>query len=192
MNLEEKYIQLCNKRSDINEHLPTIKDYSSKCDHVTEMGVRWVVSTYAFMMGRPKTMVSIDLFSVEDSCKMFGLPEISTQSLYDLAKQEGIDYKFIVGDTRAIEIEPTDLLFIDTLHNYDQLKKELEIHSDKVRKYIMLHDTTTFEFVGEVYGDKPPVKGLKPAIEEFLQDNPNWRVLEKYTNNNGLTILERV
>jgi hypothetical protein len=184
-NLETIYNKTLTEVSDIYEHLPTLKRYAESCDHVTEMGVRWATSTYALMMGHPKTMVSIDIFPLE----RFG---VSTDRLYELAKEEGIDYKFVVGDTRAIEIDPTDLLFIDTLHNYNQLKKELEIHADKARKYIIFHDTTSFEFIGEVLDGGPPAKGLWPAIEEFLKDNPHWRILERYTNNNGLTIFERV
>jgi hypothetical protein len=33
--------------------------------------------------------------------------------------------------------------------------------------------------------------GLWPAIEEFLKNNPNWILHERFTNNNGLTILKR-
>jgi hypothetical protein len=35
-------------------------------------------------------------------------------------------------------------------------------------------------------------KGLWPAVEEFLVDHPEWVLKERYTNNNGLTVLERV
>jgi hypothetical protein len=35
-------------------------------------------------------------------------------------------------------------------------------------------------------------KGLWPAVEEFLIDHPEWRLKERFTNNNGLTVLERV
>jgi hypothetical protein len=34
--------------------------------------------------------------------------------------------------------------------------------------------------------------GLQPAIDEFLQDNPYWKVKEVFENNNGLTILEKI
>ena len=37
------------KRSDINEHLPTLHDYASKCESVLELGVRGVISSYAFI-----------------------------------------------------------------------------------------------------------------------------------------------
>lgn len=36
---------------DINEHMPTLRKYASKCGVVAEMGVRSVVATYAFMKG---------------------------------------------------------------------------------------------------------------------------------------------
>ena len=47
--------------SDINEHLETIKKYASECKHITEMGVRSVVSTWAFLESKPKRLVSIDI-----------------------------------------------------------------------------------------------------------------------------------
>ena len=36
------------------------------------------------------------------------------------------------------------------------------------------------------------LKGLWPAVDEFLQNNPNWILHERFTNNNGLTILKRI
>ena len=35
-------------------------------------------------------------------------------------------------------------------------------------------------------------RGLWPAVEEFLENNTNWKIKERYTNNNGLTILEKI
>jgi hypothetical protein len=34
-------------------------------------------------------------------------------------------------------------------------------------------------------------KGLWPAIEEFLVEHPEWTLHERFTNNNGLTVLKR-
>jgi hypothetical protein len=33
--------------------------------------------------------------------------------------------------------------------------------------------------------------GLWKAIEEFLANNPEWKLKERFVNNNGLTVLER-
>jgi hypothetical protein len=182
--LERIYEQKCHTPSDINEHLPTLKKYAEECEHITEMGVRWVVSTFAFMMGNPKTLISYDYNDA---------PGINVA--YELAEMHGIDFKFERADTRDLIIEETDFLFIDTLHHYDQLKIELELHGNKARKYIAFHDTTTYEFIGERYttGDDwfEEGMGLWKAIEEFLEANPHWELHERYTNNNGLTILKR-
>jgi len=90
----------------------------------------------------------------------------------------------------AIEIEETDLLFLDTTHVYSQLKKELELHSDKARKYICFHDTTSYETKGE---DGKEGTGIWKAIEEFLEDNKDkWILQERFTNNNGFTIIKRI
>jgi hypothetical protein len=179
-NLKEIYFEKCSTYSDIYEHLPTLKKYSEECEHITEMGVRYVVSTYAFMMGYPKKLISIDILPVEN----FG---INREDLKNLAYENNIDFEFIVGDTTKIEIEETDLLFIDTWHVYQQLIKELELHSNKVKKYIILHDTTTF---GE-HGECNEGDGLWKAVEEFLSLNLNWVIEERYINNNGLTILKK-
>jgi len=176
--LQETYETLCVRPSDINEHLPTLKKYADECEHITEMGVRWVVSTYALLMGKPKKLISYDINGIQ------------WESIAEMVKND-TKFEFKVANTLDLEIEETDLLFIDTLHNYNQLKGELEIHSNKARKYIIFHDTTSFEWIGESYNGKVDEIGLWPAIEEFLESNPNWELHERYTNNNGLTILKK-
>lgn len=184
MTIKEKYNLLCSKKSDINEHLPTLMKYSSLCDHVTEMGVRSAVSTVAILNGNPKTLISIDIVKHQN-----------VDELEKLTKLENKNFKFILGNTLNIDIEETDMLFIDTLHTYDQLSQELKKHVDKVRKYIILHDTTSFEFRDEkLKGYKPSITkkaGLWPAVEEFLKNNKDWYVKERFKNNNGLTIIEK-
>lgn len=179
-NLEDIYNEKCRVESDINLLLPTLKKYAEMSDHITEMGVRWVVSTYALMMGKPSKLISYDIVPLNDF-------NVSLDFLDILAKQNGIDYNFIVGDTRSVEIDETDFLFIDTYHVYDQLKIELNLHASKVRKFMAFHDTTTFGLVGEDGG-----LGLWTAIEEFLSENKDWTVREKIEYNNGLTVLERI
>jgi hypothetical protein len=176
--LQEIYDEKCSITSDINEHLPTLKKYAEECDHITEMGVRWVVSTYALLMGKPKKLISYDINNIQ------------WESIAEMVKND-TDFEFKVANTLDLEIEKTDLLFIDTLHNYNQLKGELELHGSNAKKYIIFHDTTSFEWIGESYNGKVDEIGLWPAIEEFLEANPHWELHERFTNNNGLTILKR-
>ena len=166
----------CKTPSDINEHLPVFYDYIKKCTHVTEFGVRDVVSTWAILKAEPIKAISYDIAYNPNVAKA-----------QQLAKENAINWQFIQANTLNIDIEETDLLFIDTLHTYQQLKNELYLHSNKVKKYIAFHDTTSFGEVGEDGGI-----GLWKAIEEFLNENKNWRLLERRTNNNGFTVIEKV
>ena len=192
INLEEKVNKLYNTPSDINEHIPTILKYANECEHITEMGVRWIVSTWVWLACAPKKLISYDLYNPSH----WGM---SIEPVVETAEYYGLDFTFIEQDVLKIEIEETDLLFIDTWHAYDQLKKELEIHSSKVRKYICFHDTTSFESKDEPlhhensWGKETSGKGIWPAIEEFLKENKDtWVLKERFTNNNGFTIIERI
>lgn len=201
MNLESKFELLCHTPSDIHEHLPTLRSYASECEHVTEAGVRYVVSTFALMMGKPKCLVSIDIVHPNDMVGgrndvIKGKDEFALATSF--ARENSIDFKFVLGSTLTIDLEPTDLLFLDTLHRYNQLCLELERHSGKVRKYILLHDTQSFRYRDEgdtnesvIIENSNEKKGLQMAITEFLESHREWVLHEEYTNNNGLTVLKR-
>ena len=205
--LEEIVNYLHQYPSDINEHIPTLIKYGSECEHITEMGVRWITSTWAFLGCGPKKLISYDLEnpslwdknSIHMSADAVNRGYNTIQEVYDVASEFGLDYEFIQANVLEIEIEETDLLFLDTWHSYKQLKSELKLHSHKARKYIIFHDTTSYantdetnyEFLGEEW--KGEGIGIWRAIEEFLEDNKNtWILTEGFTNNNGLTIINRI
>lgn len=180
---------------DINEHLPTLRRYASQCKHVTEMGTRFAVSTYALIIAKPEKVVSIDL-----NRHFFSPYE---KEIREFSNACGTNFVFKEEDVLKIEIEETDLLFIDTLHTYNQLSKELRKHQKNVRKWIVLHDTVTFgrkdedfyqngKISSEVSGETITKRGLYTALEDFLEENKSWKIKEHFTNNNGLTVLERI
>ncbi len=197
--LQSRLIELCHHYTDIHEHLPTLAAYASLCKHITECGVRGAISSYALATGivekpdakmiqvDPETSLASENFRME--CERQGLPIV-------YYKQSDLD----------CPMEPTDLLFIDTWHVYGQLKRELARWHPNVRKYIILHDTEVDKWNGETLrcGENAqelsdrfgiPVheitRGLWPAVLEFLATHPEWKLKEKYTNCNGLTVLER-
>jgi hypothetical protein len=189
--IELIYEKHCKTPSDINEHLPTLLKYAKDCNHITEMGVRWVSSTWPFLLAKPKKMISYDILKH---------PQIN--QVLEITKEYGIDYGFFEEDVLKLEIEETELLFIDTLHTYNQLLCELDLHSEKCTKYIILHDTTFFGDVDEVIYEhasseiktKSKTKqGLWNAVVDFLETKKGkmWEIGERFTNNNGLTILKR-
>ncbi len=143
---------------------------------MTEFGVRNGGSTLGWIHGKPARLTSYDIQA--------------TPALINLnrwAAELSVPFAFIQGDSLQVEIEPTDILMIDSLHTEKQLAAELARHAGKTRELIVLHDTHTFGAIGE---DGAP--GLLPALDAFLASHPEWKREKVYTNNNGLTILKRM
>jgi hypothetical protein len=178
--IEKEFATAATTPGDIHEHVPVLYELAKGCNHITEMGVRTGVSTRAFLRADVK-LISYDIVTDQ-----------KVVELMNNASSAGKDVKFIEADVLNVEIEETDLLFIDTWHEYEQLKKELSLHANKVRKYIAFHDTNTYGLKNEGGDNKQPTQGLLPAIIEFLIENQNWRFKMFLTNNNGLTVLERI
>jgi hypothetical protein len=168
------------------------------------MGVRWITSTWAFLGCAPKKLVSYDMQDPSfwdtnnpaEQLDIIARGYNKLQDVYDVANEFGLDFRFIQANVLNIEIEETDLLFIDTCHTYKHLKEELKLHAHKVKKYIIFHDTTTYAYIDETNYDSlggvfaPDGGGIWKAIEEFLQNNPHWELEKRYMNNNGLTIIK--
>lgn len=203
--IEEKYKNVCNTPSDINEHLPVLFKYAKDCDTIIECGVRYCISSwaliYGLLCGNGGTNKKLILNDINlDKCNLDELISYTT----DLP----IEIKYACVNDLDLQIEHNyDMVFIDTWHVYGQLKRELNKFAPITNKYIIMHDTT----VDEIYGETIRMNlnanlqsiqtgiplneincGLGKAIYEFLELNHNdWELIEKLTNNNGLTVLKR-
>jgi hypothetical protein len=175
MDFEQLYQEACARDTDIHEHLPLLAQLASECTHVTELGVGHGQSTIGFLRN------NIELHSYEYK------PFDYIPKLFEDYRNAGRNVTLHIADTREINIAPTDFLFIDSLHIYEQVKIELHLHANKAKKYIGFHDTTTYATNGEFGG-----RGIWPAIQEFLDEHPEWQLIQRRINNNGLTILKRV
>ena len=177
MMIKDLYEKARTTKSDINEHIPFLYRLANTCNRVTEFGTGHGVSTSSFLYARPTRFVSYDIVRH---------PEVN--GLLEAAKAEDVNFEFRMKNILQLVIEPTDLLFIDDKHAYAHVKLELLMHAPLVEKYIAFHDTETFGFRGE---DNDPI-GIWPAVAEFLREQPQWRLLQHYANNNGLTVLMKV
>lgn len=170
-----EYHLVCRGPSDINEHLPILKQYAEKCDHVTELGTRFGNSAIAFLAAKTKKFITYDVAHND-----------RIDYLKKIAKWNDINFEIKIENPTSIE--KTDLLFIDTNHHVEQCSLELKLHADNVNKYIIFHDTTTFWEKGQGHEQGG---GLKYAIEPFLENHKEWKEIYRAHNNNGLLILER-
>jgi hypothetical protein len=204
--VKNKYDQLCNnyqnKSVDIYEHLQTLYKYASECESVFETGVRGVISSWAFSYGLLNNGKERKQLFMNDISKCDNMELLENTKNTTLK----IDYEWI--NNLHLEVKQNyDIVFIDTWHIYGQLKRELKKLSKFSNKYIIMHDTTVDEIYGETIRNGWnaeqqsidsgfPIEeikcGLWKAIEEFLVDNSEWKIKERYYNNNGLTILEKI
>ena len=202
--INEMYENACNIPSDINEHVKTLHDKALECDSVIECGTRSCVSIWGLLSAMEEKggkLYSIDL----ERSRNISLVE-------HLAKTSETDFKFYEMSDLDVDIEKADMVFIDTFHVYKQLQLELKKYSKIAQKYIIMHDTSVDEYVGEHvrslnnrwtstsvedvakemgWSLSDVIVGLGPAVIEFLESNKEWELEERYTNCNGLTILRK-
>lgn len=185
-HIDNEYQKELRTPSDINEHLHQLSELAHKCTHVTEMGSRFGASTKAFL----NAPVSLRAYDLEIHPPLM--------ELFKVARKAGKDVEYIKGNTHAVLIEQTDMLFIDTWHSQHQLREELKLHGNVPRKYLAFHDTHTYGVRDEQkdWAQNPNRKaiagqGLLTAIIEFVIANPHWHFHTHKSNNNGLTVLER-
>lgn len=175
----EEYLRYCNAPSDINEHLPLLYELAFKCEKICEFGVGYGRSTRAFLAvleARKNQLYSYDVKVLE-----------GVQELFLDAKKASLDATLHVQSTLDATIDEVDLLLVDSHHTYDQVKAELDLHGDKVYKYICFHDVELYGISGQDSGSV----GIWPAINEWMATRPEWKIKEHRKNNNGMLILER-
>jgi hypothetical protein len=174
--IEKEFIAGCDPKvlGGIGELMHLFRSFGEQFESITELGVQKGTSTIGFAAGKPKIMRGYELHDVmEERLKAL------------LGRYVG--WKYTIANSLEIEIEETDVLFIDTFHEYKQVLEELKLHSNKVKHYILLHDVGNCGIYCEVgLGD-----GLLRAINEFLANNDEWFIEKTLMYNHGLTILKR-
>ena len=190
--LQEKYDYHSNdKENDMWFHFEMLKGVAVDSNVIMELGTRGIVSTWAFMSGLSGTTERI--LSVSDdrrhlhseTAKCIWSYDINHPSDYgadineakDIANENFIEWTFKQEDTLEIELPTCCSIFFDTDHTYKQLSQELKLHAHKARKYLVFHDTMKY------------ATELVPAINEFLEEHSEWRILHCENACNGLTIL---
>lgn len=170
--------EIPNISSDISAHTCMLAFLAARCSHVTEFGTRFASSTAAFLSRCRGKVVSYDI------CVN---PVIRQLQAMNSRGELPCEYVFHQQDTTdpSLVIEPTDLLFLDTLHVARVVRQELS-HAHKVRRWICMHDTTS---QAEESVDRRGEPGIMPAVRDFLEAQPHWFVDYKAEFNHGLLVL---
>lgn len=140
----------------------------SNLDSIVEFGPYEGCSTAAWIMARPKKFITVDQ----------GI-KLNIQEYDAAAKEVGVDFQFILGNDLDIEIEPTDLLFIDTMHTAEHTYNELNRHAVKVKKYLAFHDVNPTRF------------GTLEGIQRWWLNNSNWKLDYQDFDDCGFMVLKK-
>lgn len=198
-DLFEQYLYYCEKPSDIQSHIPTLKNLGTQCISVAEIGLRDMISTWGILQGLAENPADNKFYIGVD----LAMPPYKSLSLAKrLSSDHDIKFTFLLKNDMEINLPIIDMLFIDSLHTYAHLTYELEKFSPQVQKFIALHDTSSpwgEQDDTEYHGDRSEYpsfinknkRGLWPAVEDFLKNHPEWELYQKSFNDHGFTILKR-
>lgn len=174
----ERYEFVRREPSDIQEHLPTLVDLvvSTGATKVIELGVRWGVSTAAFLWALEQTNGHLWSVDTDNRC-----------NLKDDRWTFLMGYDLDLGVMSQLP-DDADIVFVDTDHRYDLTRAEIQAFTPKLRSggYMVFHDTEVRNFEHHTPGTEPPFP-VKKAVDELLPEDTYPR--QHWTNNHGLTIV---
>lgn len=91
------------------------------------------------------------------------------------------DIELVVKETSSLGLgaigKVCDVILIDSVHKRPHMEKELEMHAQFAKRYIVFHDTSA-------------VPALYAGIVEFCRLNP-FEIIERGTENVGYTVIKR-
>lgn len=91
-----------------------------------------------------------------------------------------VGWKFIVKEASSIDrkiLKECDVLYVDTLHKWHHMAKELNLWAPYVKETIICHDTKA-------------IKQLKNGLNSWIKENNEWNLIH-IDINVGYSILER-
>ncbi len=101
------YQVACQQASATGPHLPRLRALAEGCDLAIEFGVKKARSSAALLMGASR-VISCDL--------------IETREARLLAQIAGPRWDYRIESSITADLPPCDLLFVDSLHTYAQVK----------------------------------------------------------------------
>jgi hypothetical protein len=185
--LEELADEVRRTPRDLNEHVDFIQSYASRCKRVKAFVKRheWNAILAA---ARPHTLIVHQLedgpllprvhaaINAEINTKPRPPRHVDTYTTHvagDLA------------DSLKAPPEECDMLVLDTIMHAERVYAELKLHGPLCKRFILIRGAKTF-------GDKAegvPGPGLMHGIRRFVQEHPEWSMIDFKINQYGMCVL---
>jgi len=167
------------RNTDIHQHLVTLHNLvcAMGAKLVLELGVRGGESTVALLEAVGETggkLVSVDMGGCEGTLEM--LRNYGIANRLEFHKSDDIEFGTKVWDRSKL----FDLVFIDTSHEYQHTKREIEVFEPITRPggVMVFHDTVSYQ------------DGVMRPLQEFLAIHKNY-TFEHHPNCHGLGIIRK-
>lgn len=176
------YTRLRETPSDINEHLETLHDLAVKLDAKTviELGVRGGRSTIAWLVAL-HTRTGGRLWAVDVDPAP---PALAAHPAMTFTQGHDLD-PFVLAQLPA---DGVDIVFVDTSHEYEQAKAEIQAYAPRVRPggAMVFHDVAVEVHEHHGPGSQPPFP-VRKAVEEWAERD--GLAVDWYGHNNGLAVV---
>lgn len=173
--LDEAFAWCQTIHRDLDQHLELLRDLGSRVDQVTVITKRREAAL-GFLAGRPAELIVYD----REVDPLY-------QRLQEWAETEAVHLSVTtLTDFDLPPIESTELLFLDTVHSAEQLRRDLAAHGAGVRRFLVIRGTGAFGERAEGDAEQP---GLLHALREWLRENPEWFVVHHTAEQYGMTVL---
>jgi hypothetical protein len=172
--------EIFQKHAESNKQLYTVLRFACRCDSVTALTMNAYETASAFLSAKSAKIRVLNIGPVEES----------DSGVYGrIANELAVDFKM---HQLKEDLEPTDLLYIDTPAEGNYRAMELGKYAPYVKKYIILPNTIKFALQPspqiKLADDMKPI-GLVFGVNHFLQTNDNWFILEHDDLDPGMTVL---
>lgn len=153
-----------------------IKKYMKECKSYMELGTHQGGTASIAMLCKPNRVFLVDM-------DMSRYRKFLAPIAQEWCDKNDIELIVKEADSTSIgTINMTDMLVIDSYHHSEHMKKELNLHGNNVRKYIIAHDTS---IVNNKANDS-----LYQTMKQFADAN-GWEVIERGTTNVGYTVIKK-
>ena len=153
-----------------------IKKYMKECKSYMELGTHQGGTASIAMLCKPNRVFLVDM-------DMSRYRKFLAPIAQEWCDKNDIELIVKEADSTSIgTINMTDMLVIDSYHHPEHMKKELNLHGNNVRKYIIAHDTS---IVNNKANDS-----LYQTMKQFADAN-GWEVIERGTTNVGYTVIKK-
>lgn len=153
-----------------------IKKYMKECKSYMELGTHQGGTASIAMLSKPNRVFLVDM-------DMSRYRKFLAPIAQEWCDKNDIELIVKEADSTSIgTINMTDMLVIDSYHHPEHMKKELNLHGNNVRKYIIAHDTS---IVNNKANDS-----LYQIMKQFADAN-GWEIIERGTTNVGYTVIKK-